>query len=145
MSENWKIQVSPKVGDALVNLRAENPDEAERMFAWAIANASLIVDTVKTLGGVVNVNAALGGTVVEQAGPAWSGGGASTAQTTGGGWSQQGSQQSTTPPAPQGGKQCVHGPMVAREGTSAKGPWKGFFCPLPQSRKSEQCSPEFQR
>jgi hypothetical protein len=81
----------------------------------------------------------------QPAGPSWSGGGASTAQTTGGGWSQQGSQQSAAPAAaPAAGKSCVHGAMVYREGTSAKGPWKAWFCGTPKGTPG-QCSPEFIR
>lgn len=41
------------------------------------------------------------------------------------------------------GRMCVHGERLRREGNSAKGQWVGFFCPLPQDRKPEQCSPQF--
>lgn len=132
MSENWKIQVSPKLGDTLINLRAETPDEAERILAWATANAGTIADTIKAFGGVVNVGAVLpGATVTQQEGPSWS---------------QQGSQQaapSAPAAAPQGGKSCVHGAMVFRSGTSAKGPWSAYFCPTPKGTQG-QCAPEFQ-
>ena len=56
-------------------------------------------------------------------------------------WSEQPTQQA---PAPQGGKQCAHGAMVYREGTSAKGPWKAYFCPTPKGTPG-QCAAEFQR
>ena len=35
--------------------------------------------------------------------------------------------------------QCKHGTRVVREGTSAKGAYKGWSCPLPYKRKAEQC------
>lgn len=35
---------------------------------------------------------------------------------------------------------CQHGPRTPRSGTGAKGPWKAYFCPLPSSRKAEQCN-----
>ena len=41
-------------------------------------------------------------------------------------------------------KQCVHGDMVARSGSNAKGPWKGWMCPTPKGTP-DQCSPEFLR
>ena len=34
---------------------------------------------------------------------------------------------------------CQHGTRVVREGTSAKGAYKGWACPLPYKRKAEQC------
>lgn len=36
---------------------------------------------------------------------------------------------------------CDHGPRTARSGTSAKGPWKSWFCPAPKGQ--EQCKPIF--
>ena len=41
-------------------------------------------------------------------------------------------------------KQCVHGDMVPRSGSNAKGPWKGWMCPTPKGTP-DQCSPEFLR
>ena len=39
-------------------------------------------------------------------------------------------------------KQCVHGDMVARSGSGAKGPWKGWMCPTPKGTP-DQCEPTF--
>src|SRR5512135_3698766 len=39
--------------------------------------------------------------------------------------------------------QCPHGERVRREGTSAKGPWVGWFCPL-KKNDPNQCKPEFE-
>lgn len=43
-----------------------------------------------------------------------------------------------------GGKTCVHGAMVKRTGSGAKGEWRGFFCPTPKGTEG-QCSPAFVR
>ena len=148
MSENWKIQVSPKLTDGtLINLRAETPEEAEALFQWAFNKADAIIKTVSAFGAVNNVASGLGGQVVQQETSqqgSWSGGGAATAQTTGGGWSQQGSGQTQAAPAGEG-KRCAHGEMTYREGVG-KGsgkPYKAYFCPAP--RGTNQCAPEFVR
>lgn len=39
-------------------------------------------------------------------------------------------------------RQCVHGAMVARSGSGAKGPWKGWFCPTPKGTP-DQCKAQF--
>lgn len=66
-------------------------------------------------------------------------------------WSQQPSQQdggasnyATNSGSSAGGKQCAHGAMTLREGVSAKGPWKGYFCPLKKGDPA-QCRAEFVR
>lgn len=43
-----------------------------------------------------------------------------------------------------GGKTCVHGAMVKRTGSGAKGEWRGFFCPTPKDTEG-QCKPVFVR
>ena len=54
-------------------------------------------------------------------------------------------EQSTTRSAPTtGGKTCKHGEMTFRTGQSAKGPWKGHFCPSPKGT-ADQCEPQFIR
>jgi len=35
--------------------------------------------------------------------------------------------------------QCKHGQMKLKEGKGPKGPYRGYTCPLPMSRKAEQC------
>ena len=37
---------------------------------------------------------------------------------------------------------CAHGPMTARSGTSAKGPWKAWMCPTAKGTPG-QCAPNF--
>lgn len=41
-------------------------------------------------------------------------------------------------------KECKHGPMSLKSGTSAKGPWKGWFCRAPKG-SPDQCQPVFIR
>lgn len=54
-------------------------------------------------------------------------------------------EQSAVKSAPaSGGKACKHGEMTFRNGTSAKGPWKGYFCPSPKGTP-DQCEPQFIR
>lgn len=36
---------------------------------------------------------------------------------------------------------CKHGQRNAKEGSGAKGAYKGWLCPLPYKRKAEQCRP----
>jgi hypothetical protein len=35
---------------------------------------------------------------------------------------------------------CKHGQMKLKEGKGPKGPYRGYTCPLPMSRKAEQCN-----
>ena len=37
---------------------------------------------------------------------------------------------------------CAHGPRTAKSGSSAKGPWRAWFCPTPKDTPG-QCKPEF--
>lgn len=37
---------------------------------------------------------------------------------------------------------CDHGPMTARTGVGAKGPWRGWFCPTPKGTPG-QCKAQF--
>jgi hypothetical protein len=37
---------------------------------------------------------------------------------------------------------CAHGDATQRKGESAKGPWTGYFCPLPKGDPA-QCAPKF--
>ena len=55
--------------------------------------------------------------------------------------SQQAAQQNTQPQAGSG-KFCPHGQRTYRSGTSSKGAWTGYFCPLPKG-SPDQCKPEF--
>lgn len=137
MTDDWKIQVSPKLADGtLINLRANDPNEAEQILSWAINNAGKITETVAAFTGSTNVTAAMPGSqVVSNAGPAWSGGQQAAPQ-----------QAPQAAPQPQGdAKVCLHGAMTYREGTGKNSgkPYRAYFCPAP--RGSAQCDPVFVR
>lgn len=154
MSENWKIQVSPKLTDGtLINLRAETPAEAEQILDWAIANAAKIGDAVKAVNAVSVVGAAFPGAQVsvEQPAPEQSGGWSSPApapafaQQPQQAYAQAATAQAPTPAAAPPAQHCVHGAMTYREGTSKAGkPYRAFFCPTPKGTVG-QCQPEFLR
>lgn len=50
--------------------------------------------------------------------------------------------QTFTPSTAPVGRNCKHGPMTKRSGSSAKGPWKGYMCPTPKGTP-DQCEPVF--
>jgi len=138
MSQDFKIQQNVKVGNDLINLRADNPNEFKEIAEWTVANAALFVNVQAALAAVPP---ALAGNVtnvsVQNDPPA--------AQPQQGGWAQpqQDAAPSWSQPATQG-PACKHGPMVARSGTGAKGPWSGHFCPTPKGT-ADQCPPQFAR
>ena len=50
----------------------------------------------------------------------------------------------TSSASAEGKKTCKHGEMTFRTGQSAKGAWKGYFCPSPKGT-ADQCEPQFIR
>jgi hypothetical protein len=50
----------------------------------------------------------------------------------------------STPSTAPVGRNCKHGPMTKRSGSSAKGPWKGYMCPTPKGTP-DQCDAVFLR
>jgi hypothetical protein len=52
--------------------------------------------------------------------------------------------RTSTPSTAPVGRSCKHGPMTKREGSSAKGPWKGYMCPTPKGTP-DQCDAIFLR
>jgi len=50
--------------------------------------------------------------------------------------------QTSSPSTAPVGRNCKHGPMTKRSGSSAKGPWKGYMCPTPKGTP-DQCEPTF--
>lgn len=128
MSENWKIQVSPKLPDGtLINLRAENSEEAERLFTWAANNASKVIHAVQAFNAVNNLAAAgVPATVVDNA-PA------STAPE----WAQPAQQQAAS-----NAPICLHGPRKYVTGNGAKGAWAAWMCDTPKGTPN-QCKPEW--
>lgn len=55
-----------------------------------------------------------------------------------------GPPQQSAPASQASGMLCVHGAMVRREGTNAKGKWAGWFCPTPKGTPG-QCPAKFDR
>jgi hypothetical protein len=112
-TEGTKFQINYKLNDGtLINLYAASVQELEAGLADLAMNAANIRTTGAELTGyiappaaptVASVAAAFGGTPV--AAPA---------------------------AAPAGGNTCRHGVMALREGTSARGPWKGYMCAAPK-------------
>ena len=141
MTDNWKLQVSPKLPDGtLINLRAETPEEFDQVVGWATANAAKFVDVVTAINAVNKVPALAGNVTRTEVVD----GGASN-QQNGSGWSQPQTQAAPSFAQPNNqGPACQHGPMVFREGVGAKGPWKAYFCPTKKGDPT-QCQPQFQR
>lgn len=140
MSQDFKIQQNVKVGNDLINLRADNPDEFQRIAEWTVANAALFVNVQAALAAVPPALAGnVTNTQVINDAPA-----AAVQAQQQGQWAQpQQEPPSWSQPAqPAQGPVCQHGPMVYREGTGAKGPWTAHFCPTPKGT-ANQCQPIF--
>jgi len=120
-NDGIKTQLNFKTSQgSLINVYLYSYDEAEiKQALEAIANVTAEVQAVETLYNAQGLlREALGATPVEQ---------------------------STNKSAPaSGGKACKHGDMTFRTGQSAKGPWKGYFCPSPKGTP-DQCEPQFIR
>ena len=131
MSDSFKIQQNVKVNQDLINLRADNPEEFKAIAEWVIENAHLLVNVQTALNGVPP---ALAGSVtktqVVQDNPPQQGS-----------WAQpQGQAPSFANPA-SAAPSCRHGERTFREGKSAKGPWKAYFCP--SRDRNDQCDAQW--
>lgn len=116
-----KTQLNFKTSQGtLVNIYLYSYDEEEiRTALSAIANVTPEINAVETLYNAQGtLKAALGASPVEQ------------------------SRMQSSPV--DGAKTCKHGEMKFRNGSSAKGPWKGYFCPSPKGTV-DQCEPQFIR
>ena len=110
-TEGTKFQVNYKLADGtLINLYATDVKELETGLTDLAMVATLIKSTGAELGGVP-----------AQAAPTV----AAVAQ-------QFNATPVVAPAAPSSGNICRHGAMAFREGTSAKGPWKGYMCAAPK-------------
>ena len=110
-TEGTKFQVNYKLSDGtLINLYAATVTELEAGLADLAMNALNIKATGVELGAS---SAAPAPTVASVA-----------------------AQFNATPvaaaPASDGAQNCRHGVMAFREGTSSKGPWKGYMCAAPK-------------
>jgi hypothetical protein len=110
-TEGTKFQVNYKLNDGtLINLYAASVSELESGLADLAMNAMNIRATGLELTGPTNYTPAPTVAAVAQA-------------------------FNATPvaAAPTGGaNSCRHGVMAFREGTSSKGPWKGYMCAAPK-------------
>ena len=105
--ESTKFQVNYKLADGtLINLYAASTSELEAGLADLAMNAMNIRATGLELSGGAPTVAAV---------------------------AQSFNATPVAAPAPVGGgNTCRHGVMAFREGTSAKGPWKGYMCAAPK-------------
>ena len=107
-NENTKFQINYKLSDGtLINLYATDVKDLETGLNDLGMVASLIKATAADLGGsnvtataVQNIQAQFAATPVAQSAPAEA----------------------------RGTKQCKHGVMAFKTGTSARGPWQGYMC-----------------
>lgn len=114
-TEGTKFQVNYKLNDGtLINLYAATVQELETGLTDLSMVSTLIKSTAAELHGgsapvaaptVASVAQAFNATPVQATAPA---------------------------AAPAGGNTCRHGVMALREGTSARGPWKGYMCAAPK-------------
>ena len=113
-TEGTKFQINYKLNDGtLINLYAASVTELESGLADLAMNAMNIRATGLELSGGAAPAAAPTVAAVAQAFNA-----------------TPVAQQPIAPVA--GGNTCRHGVMALREGTSARGPWKGYMCAAPK-------------
>ena len=106
--EGTKFQVNFKTSDgSLINLYATSVQELESGLADLAMNAINIKTTAAELG-------------------------AASAPTSNVAYAAQALGGTPVAAAPDGGKQCKHGAMSFKTGTSAKGPWQGWMCAAPK-------------
>ena len=113
-NENTKFQINYKLSDGtLINLYAQDVKDLETGLNDLGMVAALIKATATDLGGgnataaaVQNIQAQFAATPVTQALP----------------------PQVEAP----GTKNCKHGQMAFKTGTSARGPWQGYMCAAPK-------------
>lgn len=137
---NFKF--GPQFKETLVNVPANSPDEMLGKLEWLTANAAKFVAAHAALHAVSEVAPLAGNTsnvAVTNDAPAQP----NPQQNSGWGAPPQQAPPSFAQPNNQA-PACAHGPMVFREGTSAKGPWKAYFCPTPKGTPN-QCQAQFQK
>lgn len=112
-TEGTKFQINYKLNDGtLINLYAANVQELETGLTDLAMVSRLILSTAVELHGTMAVAPAPTVASVAQAFNA---------------------TPVAAPAAPAaGGNTCRHGVMALREGTSARGPWKGYMCAAPK-------------
>jgi hypothetical protein len=113
-TEGTKFQINYKLNDGtLINLYAATVSELET----GLTDLSMVSALIKSTGNELHGGAA------PVAAPTV----ASVAQAF-----NATPVQAAPAAAPAGGNTCRHGVMALREGTSARGPWKGYMCAAPK-------------
>jgi hypothetical protein len=111
--DTTKFQINYKLSDGtLINLYATDVRELESGLADLGMVASLIKSTGADLGGSATASA--------------------VAALTAGGFATPVAAPAAVQTSADGGKQCKHGAMSFKSGTSAKGPWQGWMCASPK-------------
>ena len=116
-TEGTKFQINYKLADGtLINLYAANVQELETGLADLAMNAMNIRATGLELTGGVAAPAPTVAAVAQQfnATPIVA------------------AKEPNYNTQPTGANSCRHGVMAFREGTSSKGPWKGYMCAAPK-------------
>ena len=121
-TEGTKFQINYKLNDGtLINLYAADVKELETGLTDLAMVSRLILSTAVELHGALTPSS-----------------GAHAAAPSVAAIAQQfnATPVASTPAAPlatpAGGNTCRHGVMALREGTSARGPWKGYMCAAPK-------------
>ena len=112
-TEGTKFQINYKLNDGtLINLYASTVSELET----GLTDLSMVSTLIKSTGNELH------------------GGAAPVAAPTVASVAQAFNATPVAAPAaaPAGGNTCRHGVMALREGTSARGPWKGYMCAAPK-------------
>jgi len=110
--DTTKFQINYKLADGtLINLYATDVRELESGLADLGMVSTLIKSTGADLGGGSATASAVA--AITQAFP--------TATPV-----------AAPAPSADGAKQCRHGAMAFKSGTSAKGPWQGYMCAAPK-------------
>lgn len=120
-TEGTKFQINYKLADGtLINLYAANVQELETGLTDLSMVSTLIASTSYELAKRSVFDSAPGGPAAPTV--------ASVAQA----FNATPVQATPAAAAPAGGNTCRHGVMALREGTSARGPWKGYMCAAPK-------------
>ena len=128
MSENWKIQVSPKTpSGTLINIRGETPEEVQALLAGVHELVVLVVGLEQAFAGVHKVAPlSTGDSTQTQAGQVFTD-----------------KAFPSTPPvaqAPTGGPTCIHGPRKFMTGNKNGKQWSSWMCNTPKGTP-DQCPP----
>ena len=108
-NENTKFQINYKLADGtLINLYASDVKDLETGLTDLSMVAALIKSTASDLGGSATASAVAAISQSFNATPV------------------------AAPAEAPGTKQCRHGVMAFKTGTSARGPWQGYMCAAPK-------------